>query len=88
MKNMGGGFVVGIERGMALNETQLADDIMRVNKGRSHISLSAAARYLSVKDETAKTLLIDVARRGIGRRQRINARDLARYINCRTTFVN
>jgi hypothetical protein len=87
LKHMGYGVHVGIQRDMALDEKQIADDIMRVNKGRAHISLSAAARYLGVKDETAKELLIDVPRRVIGKRYRINARDLARYINSRTTFI-
>ena len=63
---MGYGVHVGIQRDMALDEKQIADDIMRVNKGRAHISLSAAARYLGVKDETAKELLIDVPRGVIG----------------------
>lgn len=87
MKQMGG-VMVGIERDLALKENEIADDIARVNNGRSHISLSAAARYLGVKDEQARELLIDVPRRCIGKRDKINARDLARYITRRTRYVS
>lgn len=81
-----GGVRVGLERDIYLKEKELADDIQLQNGGDGHISLHAAARYLGVKDEQAKELLIDVPRRQIGKRLKINVRDLARYLISRTTY--
>ena len=80
------GVEVGHWRRQALTEKEIADDIMRCNKGKACISFAAAARYIGVKEETAKTLLIDVPRRTVGQRLKINARDLARYLSAGMTF--
>ena len=81
------GVEVGYEREVAFRENEIADDIARINKGRRHISFSAAARYLGVKEEQARGLLIDIPRCCIGKREKINVLDLAKYIMRRTRFM-